>query len=367
MMQVYHDDVKCDQCGMLFNTGEALSIHKQKFCIGIRDSGVNRYYSPIIRPPPSARDRVTFPANLPRYIPPARLTPVPPPPRGRSPLIGSRLSPVNVRPFMNRANTMSPPFDRIPYNPINPNNPDFDPNNPNVGNDPRKNKSNWNTPDDEEQGRRSAPPSGSRMRYHPHKSPVHTPAPALDNNQVSILITSDPVNLSPNYIRRPSSITINPHLNPSSPEPRVINITNIYEAAPNHGVSGNNPHLVEPNNTYVTVVSPRPAPAPQMTRVIVRTPSPIEIIAGPVKPVFVAPSSGMTAKTAINKLNDYKNKKSIEQSIKDQHDTLVRDTLKDKKKKKKNSMTTAETYRALIEDVSSTYTSEEVLNFISNF
>ena len=342
MMQAYYDDVKCDQCGMLFNTGEALGIHKQKFCIGIRDSGVNRYYSPIMRPPPSARERVTFPANLPRYMPPARLSPV-----GRlsPPPVGSRLSPVNVRPIMNRANTMSPPFDRIPYNPINPNNPDFDPNNPNVGNDPRKNKSNWNTPDDGDGGRRSAPPSGSRMRYHPHKSPIHTPAPALNNDHP---ITSDPVNLSPNYIRRSSSITINPHLNPSSPEPRVINITNIYEVAPSHG---GNPHL-EPD-THVTIVSPRPAPPPQVTRVIVRTPTPIEIITGSTKPVFVAPSSGMTAKTAINKLNDYKNKKSIEQSIKDQHDTLVRDTLKDTKKKKKSSMTAAETYRALIEDVSS--------------
>lgn len=347
MMQVYHDDVKCDQCGMLFNTGEALSIHKQKFCIGIRDSGVNRYYSPIMRAPPSARERVIFPANLPRYIPPARLSPVPPP-RVRSPLVGSRLSPVNGRPFLSRANTSSPPFDRIPYNPINPNNPEFDPNNPNVGNDPRKNKSNWNTPHDTERGR-SGPPTGSRMRY----NPMPTPAPALNNDQILNPIASDPANLSPNYIRRPSSITINPHLNPSSPEPRVINITNIYEAAPNGGISSNNPHL-EP---YVTIVSPRPAPPPppppQVTRVIVRTPTPVEIITAPGKPVFVAPSSGMTAKTAINKLNDYKNKKSIEQSMKDQHDTLVRDTLKDKKKKKNsNSVSAAETYRALIEDVS---------------
>lgn len=39
---------KCDQCGMLFTSTDSLRIHKEKFCIGVMDSGVNRIDSPPI-------------------------------------------------------------------------------------------------------------------------------------------------------------------------------------------------------------------------------------------------------------------------------------------------------------------------------
>ncbi len=36
------DGVKCDQCGMIFTSETTLQIHKEKFCIGLPDSGNNR-------------------------------------------------------------------------------------------------------------------------------------------------------------------------------------------------------------------------------------------------------------------------------------------------------------------------------------
>jgi hypothetical protein len=38
---------KCHQCGMVFPTDEALYKHRSRFCIGLKDSGVERnlYYS----------------------------------------------------------------------------------------------------------------------------------------------------------------------------------------------------------------------------------------------------------------------------------------------------------------------------------
>lgn len=38
---------RCDQCGMLFTSSESLRIHKEKFCIGVFDSGFNQTTSPI--------------------------------------------------------------------------------------------------------------------------------------------------------------------------------------------------------------------------------------------------------------------------------------------------------------------------------
>ncbi|CAF0721843.1 unnamed protein product [Brachionus calyciflorus] len=40
---------KCDQCGMMFTSSDSLRIHKEKFCIGLSDSGVNRTNSPPIQ------------------------------------------------------------------------------------------------------------------------------------------------------------------------------------------------------------------------------------------------------------------------------------------------------------------------------
>lgn len=33
---------KCDQCGMVFPSNDALFKHKTRFCIGVKDSGINR-------------------------------------------------------------------------------------------------------------------------------------------------------------------------------------------------------------------------------------------------------------------------------------------------------------------------------------
>ena len=33
---------KCDQCGMVFPSDDSLFKHKTRFCIGVKDSGINR-------------------------------------------------------------------------------------------------------------------------------------------------------------------------------------------------------------------------------------------------------------------------------------------------------------------------------------
>lgn len=38
---------RCDQCGMLFTSSDSLRIHKEKFCIGVFDSGFNQTNSPL--------------------------------------------------------------------------------------------------------------------------------------------------------------------------------------------------------------------------------------------------------------------------------------------------------------------------------
>ena len=40
------NNVKCDQCGMLFNSSETLRQHKNQFCVGTEDSGIKNY-SPV--------------------------------------------------------------------------------------------------------------------------------------------------------------------------------------------------------------------------------------------------------------------------------------------------------------------------------
>jgi hypothetical protein len=36
---------KCAQCGMIFPNDEALSKHKTRFCIGVKDSGIGRKFN----------------------------------------------------------------------------------------------------------------------------------------------------------------------------------------------------------------------------------------------------------------------------------------------------------------------------------
>ena len=49
---------KCDQCGMIFPSTEALFKHKTRFCIGVKDSGIGRkpVYSDDEDTPESRRD-----------------------------------------------------------------------------------------------------------------------------------------------------------------------------------------------------------------------------------------------------------------------------------------------------------------------
>jgi len=37
------NNVKCDQCGMLFTNSESLRQHKQKFCLGVEETGLKKY------------------------------------------------------------------------------------------------------------------------------------------------------------------------------------------------------------------------------------------------------------------------------------------------------------------------------------
>jgi formylmethanofuran dehydrogenase subunit E len=37
------NNVKCDQCGMLFTNSESLRQHKQKFCLGVEETGIKKY------------------------------------------------------------------------------------------------------------------------------------------------------------------------------------------------------------------------------------------------------------------------------------------------------------------------------------
>lgn len=39
------NNVKCDQCGMLFTNSETLRQHKMKFCLGIEETGIKKYMS----------------------------------------------------------------------------------------------------------------------------------------------------------------------------------------------------------------------------------------------------------------------------------------------------------------------------------
>ncbi|CAF1056579.1 unnamed protein product [Adineta ricciae] len=41
-----YQPIKCAQCGMTFPNDDALMKHKSKFCVGVKDSGINRKYNP---------------------------------------------------------------------------------------------------------------------------------------------------------------------------------------------------------------------------------------------------------------------------------------------------------------------------------
>lgn len=331
-------DVRCDQCGMLFNTAEALRIHKTKFCIGIKDSGISRYYSPVMTRP---RSRSYFQPHMP--VPPPLLPPPPPPPqlhlttmRASSP---QPSSPPHIRRHNNlsSSSSSSPPFDRNPFNPINPNNPDFDAHNAN-GIDPRKNKSNWNTPTDDDLLDDAEP----ELRV-----TIKSPAPLPD-----ITITKQKKQRSSSSLSSTSVVVQRPH---ASNSPTILHVatnrpidrppTNYYADIVGRSTTRFSP----PPQPFILHPTPQPIPPPPPmmpdedgARIsVVSSPdgNEITIVAksrpAKVKPT-VAANTSIRKNAAIDKLNNYKNKKSIEQSLRDQHDTLLRDTLRDVKRSKLN-------------------------------